>query len=222
MVQKHLLATAFACTSAIGLIGANSAGAQPQAEHQTVSIGDQIWLARNLAVTQFRNGDPIPSIRENAEWTAAGRAGRPAQSAYANDERRAASDGLLYNYAAISDPRGICPIGFRVPEDRDWLELESKLGADTAATRLKSLTGWSDTGNGSGNGSDDVGFGGRPAGFRTQRGDYFLADRVAYFWSLTEVSATTTNAHMLFDYDAKIFRIEYDKGMGMSVRCLRA
>jgi uncharacterized protein (TIGR02145 family) len=47
------------------------------------------------------------------------------------------------------------------------------------------------------------------------------ATRVGHFWSLTELSPTTT-AHMLFDYDSKIFRIEYDKAMGMSVRCLKA
>ena len=94
--------------------------------------------------------------------------------------------------------------------------------AAVAATRMKTRQFWPDTENGPGNGTDDVGFGGLPAGFRTQRGDFFLGDRVGYFWSLTELSPTTTTAHMLFDYDAKIFRIEYEKAMGMSVRCLKA
>jgi uncharacterized protein (TIGR02145 family) len=130
---------------------------------------------------------------------------------------------LLYNYAAISDPRGLCPQGFRVPTDTDWAELEARLGKEVAATRLKTSVFWPNTQSGaSSNGTDDVSFGGLPAGFRTQRGDFFLGDRVAYYWSLTEVSPTTTTAHMLFDYDAIIFRIEYDKAMGMSVRCVKA
>ncbi|MFL0670009.1 MAG: fibrobacter succinogenes major paralogous domain-containing protein [Erythrobacter sp.] len=188
----------------------------------TTTIGQQVWLARNLAVTTFRNGDPIPRITDARAWASAGSAGRPATSAYENDDARVARDGLLYNYAAIRDPRGLCPPGFRVPTDADWNALETFLGKNVAATRMKTRSGWPMSENGPGNGSDDVGFGGLPAGFRTQRGDFFLGGRVAYFWSLTELSPTTTTAHMLFDYDPKIFRIAYDKAMGMSVRCLKA
>jgi len=189
---------------------------------ETVTIGDQVWLARNLDATHFANSDPIPRITDEAAWAAAGASGAPAQSAYDNDETRVARDGLLYNYAAIQDPRGLCPQGFRVPTDADWAKLEATLGKDVAATRMKTRQFWPATENGPGNGTDDVGFGGLPAGFRTQAGDFFLGDRVGYFWSLTELSPTTTTAHMLFDYDAKIFRIEYEKAMGMSVRCLKA
>jgi uncharacterized protein (TIGR02145 family) len=196
--------------------------AAAQSSGETVTIGQQVWLARNLAVTQFANGEPVPQITKAGEWAAAGASGQPAQSSYDNDEARVARDGLLYNYAANSDPRGLCPAGFRVPTDADWAQLERTLGKDIAATRMKTQTFWPDTENGPGNGTDDVGFGGLPAGFRTQRGDFFLGDRFAYFWSLTELSPTTTTAHMLFDYDAKIFRIEYVKAMGMSVRCLKA
>lgn len=189
---------------------------------ETVTIGVQVWLARNLDATHFANGDPIPRITGTAEWAAAGSSGQPAQSAYANDEVRVSRDGLLYNYAAIQDPRGLCPEGFRIPDDGDWAALEATLGKDAAATRMKTRQFWPDTETGSGNGTDDVGFGGLPAGFRSQRGDFFLGDKVAYFWSLTERSSTTTTAHMLFAYDPKIFRIEYDKAMGMSVRCLKS
>ena len=196
--------------------------AAPAPTPATVTIGEQVWLARNLAVTIFRNGDPIARITDAAAWAAAGRSGKPAQSAYHNDEARIPRDGLLYNYAAISDPRGLCPQGFRIPTDADWSALERFLGADRAAFRLKSASGWPMAENGPGSGSDDVGFGGLPAGFRTQRGEFFLGGKVAYFWSLTERTATTTTAHMLFDYDAKLFRIEYDKAMGMSVRCIKS
>lgn len=205
------------------LLAATSAAAPAPAASPTVTIGQQVWLARNLDATHFANGDPIPRITAAAAWASAGASGQPAQSAYANDETRVARDGLLYNYAAIQDPRGLCPKGFRIPTDADWAALEATLGQGIAATRMKARQYWPDTESGaSGNGTDDAGFGGLPAGFRTQRGDFFLGDRVAYYWSLTEVSPTTTTAHMLFDYDAKIFRIEYDKAMGMSVRCLKA
>lgn len=122
----------------------------------TVTIGQQIWLARNLEATHFANGDPIPRITAEAAWAAAGASNQPAQSAYANDESRVARDGLLYNYAAISDPRGLCPKGFRVPTDADWATLEATLGKDVAATRMKTRQFWPETENGPGGGTDDV------------------------------------------------------------------
>lgn len=103
----------------------------------TITIDEQVWLARNLAVTTFRNGDPIPRITDGAEWAAAGRARQPAQSAYGHNEARAAREGLRYNYAAVSDPRGLCPQGFRVPADADWNALGADLGPARAALRMK-------------------------------------------------------------------------------------
>ena len=222
--MRNLFLGAAALTALVCTQFGKAAPSDP-APPATVTIGAQVWLARNLAVTRFANGDPIPRITDDSSWAAAGRTGQPAQSAYDNDDTRAAREGLLYNYAAIADPRGICPPGFRIPTDADWNALEAFLGRAQSAYRLKARNGWpkSEEGAGAGasGGSDDVGFGGLPAGFRTQRGAFFLGGRVAYFWSLTELSPTTTTAHMLFDYDRKLFRIEYDKAMGMSVRCLK-
>ena len=36
--------------------------------YQTVQIGDQLWMAENLKVTHYRNGDVIPNITNNSEW----------------------------------------------------------------------------------------------------------------------------------------------------------
>ena len=182
----------------------------------STTIGGQRWTSSNLATTRFRNGDPIPEITDAAAWAAAGRSGKPAWVRYGNAGTAPAGWGVLYNYAAVTDRRGLCPAGYRVPGNKDWQALESALGGGARAARaLKASTGWP-----AGAGNNSSGFAALPAGFRTQRGDYFLGTRVAYFWSADREANGTTIAHMLFDDARPLFRIEYDVAMGMSVRCV--
>ena len=182
----------------------------------SVRIGNQLWMVENLAVTTFRNGDSITNITSAGVWSAAGRAGQPARATYGNTPSPKSGYGLLYNYAAVSDPRGLCPLGWRVPSKADWAELETYLGTEPGK-KLKSRSGWP----GSGNGNDALGFAAMPAGFRTQDGQDFLGDRVAYFWPSDAEANGTVIAHMIFDYDSILFRIEYEKAKGMSVRCIK-
>lgn len=206
-----------AAVSIAGLLGtATSVAAQPH-DVPYVRIGSLDWMSRNVDVTSFRNGDPVAEITGAEAWAEAGRSSEPATTLYENNARNLVRWGRLYNFAAVNDARGLCPEGWRVPEDPDWTELEQALGVDVAAARLRSDAGWIAVTRS----PEDVGFNALPAGFRTQRGDDFLAGRVAYFWSATSVSERETTAHMLFDYDSRIFRIVYDKAMGMSLRCVR-
>lgn len=182
----------------------------------SVRIGNQLWMVENLAVTAFRNGDNIPNITSAGEWSAAGRVGQPARATYGNTSSPKSGYGLLYNYAAVSDSRGLCPLGWRVPSKADWSELETYVGTEPGK-KLKSRSGWPS----SGNGNDTLGFAAMPAGFRTQAGEDFLGDRVAYFWPSNAEANGTVMAHMIFDYDSILFRIEYEKAKGMSVRCIK-
>ncbi len=192
------------------------ATASPVVMPTAVIIGRQRWLDGNVAATQFRNGDALPEAQSASEWIAAGRAGRPARVAYANQAGNVARWGYLYNYAAIADPRGLCPAGYRVPDDADWRALEAALGGGVGAARsLKAMSGWATNGGA----TNMSGFGALPAGFRTQTGAFFLGERVAYFWSSTRSGAEST-AHMLFEDARPLFRIQYDITMGMSLRCV--
>ncbi len=49
--------------------------------------------------------------------------------------------GYHYNYAVVSDPRGICPSGWHVPTRKEFQELIDYLGGPEEAWRALILTG---------------------------------------------------------------------------------
>jgi uncharacterized protein (TIGR02145 family) len=87
---------------------------------QTVIIGTQVWATKNLDVSTFRNGDPIPQAKSDAEWVAAGENYQPAWCYYDNDPKNGTKYGKLYNWFAVRDARGLAPAGWHVPTDEEW------------------------------------------------------------------------------------------------------
>ncbi len=66
------------------------------------------YSKNNLDVTQYRNGDPIPEVKDPLEW---GKLTTGAWCHYNNNPE----NGILYNWLAVSDPRGLAPIGWKIP-----------------------------------------------------------------------------------------------------------
>lgn len=76
---------------------------------EEVIIGDQVWMASNLDVDTFRNGDPIPHAKTDEDWELAGANGEPAWCYYGNNPGNSEEFGKLYNWYAVNDPRGLAP-----------------------------------------------------------------------------------------------------------------
>ncbi len=111
--------------------------------YSTVIMGKQVWMAKNLDVDKFRNGDRIPQAKTNEDWKKAGENQEPAWCYYDNDREYGKKYGKLYNWYAVSDPRGLAPKGWHVPTDEEWLKLTDYLGGDkVAGTKMKSTSGW--------------------------------------------------------------------------------
>jgi uncharacterized protein (TIGR02145 family) len=108
---------------------------------QTVTIGTEVWMTKNLDVSTFRNGDPIPQAKTNEEWEKAGDNKLPAWCYYENDPANGAKYGKLYNWYAVIDSRGLAPVGYHIPSDAEWTKLENFLGSD-AGTKMKTKSGW--------------------------------------------------------------------------------
>lgn len=80
------------------------------------------WFKQNLRVSKYRNGDPIPTGLDTSAWRLA------TSGAMASPNDSAVYDsayGKLYNWYALADPRGICPIGWHAATDAEYLALTS-------------------------------------------------------------------------------------------------
>ena len=88
--------------------------------YKTVKIGNQIWMAENLRVSRYRNGDKIPNVTDNNEWS------KLDSGAYCNyDNNRLLSK--LYNWKAVDDKRGLAPEGWHIPSEQEWFILTQNL-----------------------------------------------------------------------------------------------
>lgn len=104
---------------------------------KTVKIGDQVWMSENLRTSFYQNGDEINFHEGNMDNSTT-----PSYGYLYDDPLNYGNRfGKLYNWKAISDPRGICPKGFKVPSLSDWTKLINHLGKDYLK-KIKSVEGW--------------------------------------------------------------------------------
>jgi uncharacterized protein (TIGR02145 family) len=194
---------------------------------KTININKQQWMASNLSVSRFRNGDPIPEAKTAQEFISAGINGKPAWCYYNNDSSNNRTYGKLYNFYAVTDPRGLAPIGFHIPSIDEWRLLISFLGGDTlAGKKLKNTNGWNDNGNG----NNENGFSGLPGGNCMQVNKYKdegkfsgLGDYGAW-WSSTLFSVAGINKGYYVGLSKENDKAYIDVDLltkGRSVRCIR-
>lgn len=147
---------------------------------QEIKAGETVWMARNLEVKQFRNGDPIPYIKSRNEWLMAAYAGEPAWTYYKNKKGNGKKYGIIYNWAAVIDPRGLAPEGWRISTQEDWEDLVLIFGdKENLGNILKTPKIWNDESIGT------SGFNAAPGGYL--RNDFIKAFDVGlgeecYWW----------------------------------------
>ncbi|MBC8490609.1 MAG: fibrobacter succinogenes major paralogous domain-containing protein, partial [Bacteroidetes bacterium] len=189
--------------------------------YKTVKIGSQVWMAENLNVDKFRNGDAIPHAKTNEEWEKAGKNGEPAWCYYDNDPANGEKYGKLYNWYVVKDQRGLAPEGWHTPSDKEWTTLTDYLGGkDAAGKKMKSTSGWEDDGNG----TNESGFSGLPGGYRGYDGT--VVENIGsygYWWSTTASTSTRAWIRCLNSYYLGVSRgpVAQNKRFGFSVRLVR-
>ena len=208
--------------------------------YATVQIGNQCWMRDNLRTTHYADGTAIPldsSYTNSAE---------PCYYDYSSSAIPLTQRGYLYNWPAVmrgasssntnpSGVQGICPTGWHVPSDAEWTQLTDYVSSqseylcsnntENIAKALSSTTDWSSSSStcAVGNNMDlnnTTGFSAMPAGYRYNLG-FTNSGKYAYFWSSTEASLGNSWYRSFYYNYAYVYRNNYGKHLGYSVRCLR-
>ena len=191
--------------------------------YKTVQIGEQLWMAENLKTTHYADGTAIPLISTDADWAALGN--NNTDDAYCFIDNSVY--GALYTWAAAmqhestSGVQGICPNGWHLPSDTEWVELTDYLGGvGVAGGKLKETGYLHWKYNTDGGATNESGFTGLPGGWRTDDGQYDYQTKRAYWWTSSEKGSKAWCRYVSFS-NAEAKRTSYQKSYGLSVRCVK-
>jgi uncharacterized protein (TIGR02145 family) len=180
--------------------------------YKTVKIGNQTWMADDLKVTRMQNGDLINSNFNNQE---------PALIVNL-------TYSTYYNGWTLTDPRNVCPIGWRVPSASDYDSLISYLGT-YAGVKLKTegFTDWigENQGNGliGGNGTNESGFSAKGLGWYLQTSNVTSRGNYGFWGSNTAGTQLPNSIKGLFLGDTSFGASvsDFPKTTGVKIRCIK-
>ena len=188
--------------------------------YKTLVISNKVWMAENLNVSHYRNGDAIPEAKTSADWDRYSESRTGCWCYYDFSPGNGRKYGKLYNWYAVNDSRGLAHKGWRVPQDVDWLVFTNipKEG-DRPGRGMKSQSGWG-TGKDDCSGSNDTGFDGLPAGSREI--DNFMGIRLlGHWWCSTESEVNFARIRTLACFSDDLWLQTCLKQCGNSVRCIK-
>ena len=200
--------------------------------YNTIQIGNQCWMAQNLNVGIMINGNNNQTDNDTIE-----------KYCYNNDTANCDTYGGLYQwdemmqYVTTEGAQGICPNGWHLPTDSEWMTLEESLGmCSGTASGCSGETGWRGTDEGSklagneplwanGNLDQNANFGmssfeALPGGYRNTSGSFNNLFGGAYFRTSNENILNTWTRYLSFSH-AQVFRTYNNKAHGYSVRCIK-
>jgi uncharacterized protein (TIGR02145 family) len=188
--------------------------------YTTVKIGNQVWMAENLKVTRFRNGDPIAHGTGSTEW---GNLTTGAYADYNNSVSNSDTYGRLYNWFSVDDARNLCPTGWHVPSEGEWTTMITYLGGESVVVgKIKEAgtTHWLSPNTAATNQSA---FTALPGGFLNGVGSFSSLGLQGWWWSSTTITGVENHARLYMAENSYVrsFKYEDSKQSGLSVRCIQ-
>lgn len=192
--------------------------------YNTVQVGAQCWMKSNLYTTYFPDGTPIPYGQQTYNQTSMD---EPYYYRLTYDTNWLPSYGHAYNWKALTNKstnanvnsQGICPNGWHVPDDSEWMLLRSYTGAHYAcgddstsvAKALADVSGWNTSTVNCSPGAypannNLTGFSAFPAGGHMDNN--FYINQVAYLWSRSnQYPAFDTTSYYSYGH---VFKLSYN------------
>ena len=173
--------------------------------YEVVIINHQTWSASNLRTKKFRNGEPIKHAVTIDEWEYCGNNGISAWCYYNNNPENELKFGLLYNWFAVIDERGLCPTDTRIPSKQEWEALLKIPNTDKSKlfNNFNSNSGYRCEGK---NRMND-------------KGEFFALLQYSMFWSSSQFDYGPDAWGCMINEQSETLSIPHGgRGMGLSVR----
>jgi uncharacterized protein (TIGR02145 family) len=201
-------------------------------KYNWTKIGNQIWMAENLAYLPRVTGMEQVSI--DAEYYVYGYKGTNVSEA--KNDSNYTNFGVLYNWAAAMDGvypidtlqegiQGVCPYNWHLPSKEEWNTLIDFIGTvETAGTMLRSSSLWpqptgiiyEDTSV-----VDSYGFRGLPSGFFDKNNKFGGTYELATFWSSSGDGFSMVWGYAILQFEARLYEIKYEPVEAVSIRCVK-
>ncbi|TVR84890.1 MAG: hypothetical protein EA412_00060 [Chitinophagaceae bacterium] len=205
--------------------------------YETVKIDNQEWMAENLRVTRFNNGDSLYQLKDIeeifSEFTPPYSEEEQAEMQILMEKQHRikpnpwymkTEGGMVYGIEAVRNTLNICPVGWRIPTNEDWDILVENLGGeDVAAIKMKSTTGWTDKCNA----TNESGFNAKPYAVYniTMEGyKHFEAfSKAASWWHHKFICSNDGNENSIYKFDGNKLNSYWPEGYDDSdyIRCIK-
>jgi uncharacterized protein (TIGR02145 family) len=168
--------------------------------YKTVTIGTQTWMAENLSY----------KARSDC-W------------AYDNDETNLAKYGYLYYWETAKE---VCPAGWHLPSDAEWLILTNYLGGENVAGGKLKDSGTSNWESPNTEATNETGFTALAGGqcYKDYQNGEFKFEglgRFGHWWSSSEFPKNYFTMWIMFFNNNDFLHYPNSKTMGFSVRCVK-
>ena len=192
--------------------------------YTTVLIGSQCWFKENLRNDNYNDGTAIPGNLDDGTWSATtsgaqtvyGEGSSSVFSGSSDEGANLATYGRLYNWYAVNTGK-LCPSGWHVPTDAEWITLENTLGSSVAGTTLKvtssNTPAW--------DGSNTSGFSALPGGYRDPNNGSFVDQPNNGYWWSSSPDGSEAWYRVLIAMVPAVIPMKLVPGGGFSARCVQ-
>ena len=181
-------------------------------KYKIVMIGKKVWMAENLRF-DAPGSECLELNQKSCERF--GRYYTWAQAVGATPNCNQNVCKLIYE----TNFRGICPDGWHIPTDSDWIHLTTYVNSKSngrGAEVLKSTYGWR-----LGNGTNESNFNALPSGFRFANGNFLDLGVKARFWSVSQINEMQATSWELSHRGNGLVQIDDYKSNELPLRCIK-